>query len=165
MLEIVLVDDVREDLGLFERVLRHCKIINPVRRMQSGEECISFFKKSSGRYLVFLDLIMAPISGISTLRQIRNAGLAGDSVFVMLSGITDMKAINEGYQAGAHTFLIKPVKADDVMETLNGLKSKIQITLEEQEGYKLEWRAINKSGTDPRPPRFSGSVSPEPERN
>jgi two-component system response regulator len=143
MLGIVLVDDAEEDMALLERIVRQCKILNPLHRLRSGEECISFFeqaKKNSraARCLVFLDLIMAPISGISVLSRLKESGAAADSVFVMLSGITDLKAINEGYKLGAQTFLIKPVTAHDMLETLSGLKSRICVE-GRTEGYVLEW--------------------------
>jgi response regulator RpfG family c-di-GMP phosphodiesterase len=144
MLDIVLVDDVREDLGLLERVLRQCKILNSIHQLHSGEQCVSFFDAAgstggnSPRCLVFLDLIMSPISGISVLSRLKALGLARGSVFVMLSGITDIKAINEGYQLGAHTFMIKPVTTEDVMQTLHALKPKIHVE-PQSEGYLLDW--------------------------
>lgn len=138
MLHIVIVDDSREDLGFLERVLRQCKILNPIHSIHSGEECLAFFRSKATRSLVILDLVMAPTSGISVIRELRESGLARDSVIVMLSGITDIKAINEGYQLGAATFLIKPIKPEDILEMLNGMKSKIRVE-EQPTGYLLEW--------------------------
>jgi hypothetical protein len=39
---------------------------------------------------------MAPVSGIAVLRRLKSLGTAEDSIFVMVSGITDIKALNEG---------------------------------------------------------------------
>jgi DNA-binding response OmpR family regulator len=102
---------------------------------------------------------MAPTSGISVLRELRESGLAKDSVIVMLSGITDIKAINEGYQLGASTFLIKPIKPDDILEMLNGMKNKIRVE-EQPSGYLLEW--INSHHATPsagEPPSRTVSLS------
>jgi len=143
MLSVVLVDDVQEDLGFLERILRQCKILNPIHSLHSGEECVDFFKKTDAKAspsLVILDLIMSPLSGVATLRRLKSLGVAQNSVFVMLSGITDIRAINEGYQLGAHTFMIKPVNPEDLMQTLQGLRSKIHIERRE-DGYLLDWIA------------------------
>src|SRR5258706_364698 len=101
MLPILIVDDSRDDLMLAERVLRLCKILNPVFSMNTGEECIKYFRKadvspSSGPCLVFLDLAMPPIGGLDVLRIIRDSLCAKESIFVMLSGISDIKMLREG---------------------------------------------------------------------
>jgi len=143
MLEIVIVDDSAEDLGFAERVFKQCKILNPITLLHSGEQCISWFEEKfqTGRgkqYLVILDLVMAPTTGIAVLRHLRTKKLAEESVFIMLSGITDIKSINAGYQLGAKTFLVKPIKPEDILDLLTNLKN--QIIVEEQpEGYLLRW--------------------------
>ncbi len=140
MLEILIIDDSAEDLGFVERVFRQCKVLNPIKLLHSGDECVALFEENSAsnRYLVILDLLMAPTNGISVLRRLRARGLGEDSIFIMLSGITDIKSINAGYQLGARTFLVKPIKAEDILELLTHLKK--QIVVEEQsEGYVLRW--------------------------
>ena len=69
MLPIVIVDDSREDAMLAIRVLKECKIVNPIIVLKSGEECIDFFE-GKGEHgnrslpcLLFLDLAMNPIRG------------------------------------------------------------------------------------------------------
>jgi CheY-like chemotaxis protein len=151
MLHILLVDDAQEDLGFFERALRQCKILNQVTLLHSGEECIAYLQANqtpdlSARFIVFLDLMMGSVGGIAVLRRLKSLGIAEDSIFVMVSGITDIKALNEGYQLGARTFIIKPVKPDDLMETLQALKSKINVEKKE-EGYVLEWDVSSKPNT------------------
>jgi CheY-like chemotaxis protein len=141
MLNILVVDDAEDDRLLAERVLRHCKILNPVLLFRGGDECIRHFEENSPkgeRSLVFLDMIMAPTSGLNVLRRLRDRNIAGESVLVMLSGITDMKLIQEGYQLGAQTFLVKPFQADDVVDFLNSAKGKIHVE-EGPDGNILHW--------------------------
>src|SRR4051812_19277515 len=132
MIPILIVDDSREDSSLLERIFRQCKILNPITHVDSGEACLSLLRMNGtthrgDRLLVIVDLMMAPLSGVSLLRSLKNENLIGRSVFVMLSGITDLKAINEGYQLGAQTFLVKPVKKDDIIDLLDGLGRKISM--------------------------------------
>jgi CheY-like chemotaxis protein len=129
MLPIVIVDDAREDALLAQRVLAHCKVQNPVVLLDSGEACMDYFQGFGlhvGRSLpclLLLDMIMPPMNGIAVLRQLRELPAARGSVFVMLSGLTELKTIQEGYQLGAHTFLVKPLLVEDVMQMLNAIPS------------------------------------------
>jgi len=144
MLKIIIVDDSQDDLMLAERVLRHCKILNPVHLLKSGNECIRYFeenspaKPDSAPCILFLDLNMAPTSGVTVLLALREKHLVGESIIVILSGVTDIKLIQEGYHLGARSFLIKPFKAEDVVELLSSLKTKLRIE-EGPEGTLLHW--------------------------
>jgi CheY-like chemotaxis protein len=166
MLQIVAVDDSQEDLNLLDRVLRQSKVLNPRILLHSGEQLIAFLQENQqpdgtpSKYLIFLDLMMAPMSGIAVLRFLKNLPFADQSLFVMVSGITDIKALNEGYQLGASTFMIKPVKPEDVMEVLHGLRNKIVVN-ETPEGHLLDWVATAGSGSTilPTTNRFGISLS------
>lgn len=49
----------------------------------------------------------------------------GGSIVVMMSGVQDLKLVNEGYKLGASTFLVNPLRVEDVMGIANsgrGLK-------------------------------------------
>jgi CheY-like chemotaxis protein len=140
MLPILIVDDSREDRLLAERVLRGSKLLNPVTSFTNGSDCINhFIKQRNGEpALIFLDLAMSPIGGLEVLQQVRDMGCAEDSIFVMLSGITDIKLLREGYQLGARTFLVKPLKVEDVLEFLGTVKDKIRVE-NLDEGYVLHW--------------------------
>src|SRR4051812_16269156 len=150
MLPIILVDDAQEDLNLLDRVFRQSKILNERVLLHSGEQLITFLQDNQKpdatptKFLIFLDVMMAPTSGIAVLRLLKTMPISDESVFVMVSGITDIKAVNEGYQLGASTFMIKPVKPDDIMEVLNGLRKKIVIN-KTSEGYSLEWANFSDS--------------------
>jgi CheY-like chemotaxis protein len=167
MLQIVLVDDSQEDLNLLDRVLRQSKILNPRIALHSGEQLIAFLQENQqpdgtpSKYLIFIDLMMAPMSGIAVLRFLKNLPFADQSLFVMVSGITDIKALNEGYQLGASTFMIKPVKPEDVMEVLHGLRNRVVVN-QTPEGHLLDW--VGSSGSSgstilPTTNRFGISLS------
>ena len=129
MLPIVITDDSTEDAFLTSRVLQQCKIVNPIIVLTSGEECLKYFK-GEGEHanrtlpcLLFLDLAMAPVSGIDVLGYLcQSADYGKDSLVVMLSGLGDLKLVQQGYQLGATTFLVKPLKIDDVMQMSQALQ-------------------------------------------
>jgi CheY-like chemotaxis protein len=135
---ILIVDDLRQDLLLAERVLRQCKILNPIHLLGSGRECLDFFELNSVHDvrpgILFLDLMMKPLCGLAVLRRIRNHHAVKRTLIVMLSGVTDMKAIHEGYQLGAHTFLFKPLNSHDVLRLIAAMP-KYLLSEKVKDGY------------------------------
>lgn len=145
MLRLIVADDSKEDLVLIDRILQKCKLLNQVSLACGAAECIQELKRLHEQddggpqpSLVFLDLIMAGQSGLDVLRYLQNIDYRRNCLVVMLSGLRDVKAINEGYQLGAKTFLLKPLTARDVVELVNSLP---EITIEETgAGYLLHWK-------------------------
>lgn len=129
MLPVLIVDDVREDALLAQRVIAQCRIQNPVHAFSKGEECVNYFRglpPHQGRVLpclVLLDMVMAPMSGLEVLKQLKRLPEAVGSVLVMLSGMMDLKAIHAGYQLGAQTFLVKPLFVEDMMQMLRAIRT------------------------------------------
>jgi CheY-like chemotaxis protein len=158
VLRILIVDDSLEDARLLERVLSQAGILNPMVMLSSGEECLSMLEQRRSAsireepFLVFLDMMMAPTSGLSVLQEARRFG--DDSVFIMISGITDIKTINAGYQAGARTFLVKPVKEHDIRELFHALKSRITVG-ESDKGTLLSWTLNPFAAVSPWPNNLS----------
>jgi len=122
MVPLLIVDDAHEDLVFAQRVFQSHRIQNPIRLLSSGKACLDYFSAKHGLSqlpcIVFLDIVMKPISGLEVLRRIRKIPAASTSVFIMLSGLTDVKKIAEGYQLGASTFLIKPLVSAELMQML-----------------------------------------------
>ena len=125
VLPVVIVDDSREDALLAQRALSHCKVQNPIVMLNSGNACLDFFQglepytARSVPCLLLMDMMMAPTSGLDVLRKLQSIPAARGSVLVMISGLAEWRVINEGYRLGAHTFLVKPLVVDDVMQMLN----------------------------------------------
>lgn len=121
-LPVLITDDSREDILLAERTLRECKILNPVRAFSSGTELLNYF---SGEFalpvVLLLDMVMTPPNGTEVLKQLRHRGLTKRTVVVMLSGVAEYKVLQEGYQLGARTFLVKPLKCDDLTHLVNNV--------------------------------------------
>lgn len=124
MLKLIIADDTKEDLVLTNRILQQCKLLNPVSLVSSAAECVEELKPQE--------------SGLHVLRYLQNSDYQKHCLVVMLSGLRDVKAINEGYQLGAKTFLLKPFTARDVVELVNSLA---EISIEETpDGYILHWK-------------------------
>ena len=147
MLRLLIVDDSREDLILSQHVLAQCKLLNPISLFSKADEFISHIEAAQQvgpcerpePALIFLDLIMAPTTGLDVLRRLQESLYARHCAVVMMSGLKDINLLREGYQLGAKTFLLKPMTARDVLEVLNGLSDRISIE-DAGTGYRLEWK-------------------------
>jgi len=136
MFPILIVDDAAKDAALAERVLRACKILNPVLTFSTGEEFLRYFTTGSATpVMVLLDMVMKPLSGAEVLQAAEKLGLTGKTAFVMLSRLAEYRLLQEGYQHGARTFLLKPLKQEDVLQLLSKIPSLSVFTKED--GYIL----------------------------
>ena len=156
MMPIVIVDDSREDLTLALRVFLNCKILNPIRPLHSGKQCIDYFEEGAERLpcVVFLDLMMNPVSGIEVLRKLKDHHAAQGSIFVMLSGASDYAMVREGYLLGAATFVVKPLTCEEIMRTFRNLRG---VTFKSQEdghvvGCAERGKPLVQSHNEARPP-------------
>jgi CheY-like chemotaxis protein len=163
MLPVVIVDDSREDALLAQRALVQCKVQNPIILLNSGNACLDFFQglePYSGRSLpclLLLDMMMAPMGGLDVLRKLQSLHSARGSIFVMISGLAEWRIINEGYRLGAHTFLVKPLTVDDVMQMLNAVPSLSIATV--PQGYEICFSgSVRAAGQQPAAEGGSGSI-------
>ncbi|MGZ8939131.1 MAG: response regulator [Limisphaerales bacterium] len=140
----MLIDDAQHDLDAQRRTLESCKLLNEIVTFKAGEEALAYFRnarqdEAGTRFLIFLDLVMRPVDGTTVLRTIHDEKLCEGSIIVMLSGLSDVRLLHEGYQLGAHTFLVKPLNVQDVMELLSSLKNAISF-MSEPSGNSLGWQ-------------------------
>jgi CheY-like chemotaxis protein len=128
MVPILVTDDSKNDLGFTQRALVMAGIRNPLFLFSSGEQCLLYFSGGGPfvqRHLpciAFIDLVMSPLSGIDVLERLKDLPAAKGSVPIMLSGLADYKMIQQGYAAGAVTFLVKPVSSEEIIRTLSGTR-------------------------------------------
>ena len=116
---ILLVEDREDDVVLIRRAFDKAKVINPIQVVSNGEEAF-WYLKGEGKYanraeyplpdLVLLDLKMPRVDGFEVLRWIRQQpGLSSVRVVVLTSS-DQMRDVNEAYQLGANSFLVKPLE-------------------------------------------------------
>ena len=142
-MEIFLVNSATEEHSILESRLREARILNPARAFASGEECLAALKlqqamNPSNASLVLLDLSTSPEDGLTLLRQVRECLLNVKALFIMISTLSDLKFISRGYQLGAKTFLIKPVKIEDLIATFKAMHSHLHLDLSSA-GSFLRW--------------------------
>lgn len=122
--EIAIVDDVTQDRLHMEQLVLHWA-------QQQGDEIqLSLFDSGeaflesvscSRCSIVFLDLFMSGIHGMETARELRRRGSSCQIVFVTSS---DAYAI-QGYEVDAANYLLKPVSAEDLKQSLQHCLSRM----------------------------------------
>ena len=118
----LLVEDDEDQVALIRRAFQKANIINPIQVVRSGEEALVYLE-GAGPYvsreefplpkLVLLDLKMPGISGFDVLRWIRQQPALKQLRVVVLTASNEIRDVNQAYQLGANSFLIKPVDFDD----------------------------------------------------
>ena len=141
---ILLAEDNEDDVVLFQHRLHVAKILNPLQIVTDGEEVIAYLC-GEGKYadrtvypvpiVLFLDLRMPKIDGYQILSFLQTNTPHPNLPVIVLSVLGELKDMAEAYLRGAKSFLVKPVAAHEILETLRAIPT---LTLEpENEGFVL----------------------------
>lgn len=119
---ILLAEDDEDYVLLIKQVFAKAHIPNPVHVVPNGEEAIAYLK-GTGEYsnraeyplpdVFLLDLKMPRINGFEVLKWVRQQpGLSPLRILVLTSS-DEIRDVNEAYQLGANSFLVKPFDFQD----------------------------------------------------
>jgi two-component system response regulator len=121
-IEIVLVEDNKDDAALAIRALTKNNLANKMIHLKDGEEALDFFfgtgsfagrETSNMPKVVLLDLKMPKVNGIEVLEKLK-ANTATKSIpIVVLTSSAEDPDIDKCYAIGANSYIVKPVKFDD----------------------------------------------------
>ena len=129
---ILLVEDNANDAMLLQRAFRKANILNPLHTLHSCENAMAYLLglgpfKNRAEFplpaLILLDLKMPGMDGLEFLKWIRGMPNLRGLRVVVLTASDDMRDVNEAYQRGANSFLIKPADFERFVEistALNG---------------------------------------------
>lgn len=114
----LLVEDSENDIALIQRAFAQSQMLNPVVVVKNGEEAMAYFMgigpyKNRAEFplpsLVLLDLKLPGMSGIEFLKWLRQQPGMSTTRVVVLTSSNLTRDVNDAYQAGANSFLVKPV--------------------------------------------------------
>jgi two-component system, response regulator len=116
--EILLVDDSKDDVDLTLHALRSENLANRVFVVRDGEEAVDFLF-CTGPYagrsfdhppkLVLLDLKLPKIDGLQVLKRIKSDARTRNICVVMMTSSREERDMIDGYNLGANSYLQKPV--------------------------------------------------------
>jgi CheY-like chemotaxis protein len=128
---ILLVEDERNDVFFLEYAFQTAGITNPLQVVEDGQEAINYLA-GKGKYadrtqyplpcLVLLDLKLPRRSGLDVLRWIQEQPALQMLVVIVLSSSRDKNDVDEAYQLGARSYLVKPLSLGERLELAKSIK-------------------------------------------
>lgn len=129
-LHILLVDDSPSDVELTVDAFRECGLAETIEVVRTGQAAIDRLERVTREPrltaptlpdLVLLDLKMPGIAGIDVLRRVKQDPLIRRIPVVVLTSSRDDRDRAAAYDAGANSYLVKPVSFDAMIETARAL--------------------------------------------
>jgi two-component system response regulator len=129
-IDILLVEDSPNDVELTLRAFTRQHLATRIQVARDGQEALDFIF-GRGAYigrdlsqqpkLILLDLKLPKVDGLDVLRELKSNPLTQMIPVVVLTSSCVEHDIEEGYQRGANSYLIKPVSYDQFMLLVNAL--------------------------------------------
>lgn len=136
--EILLVDDNPDDVLLIRRTFDRAGLKHPIHTVPRGEDAIAYLKGEQPYDdrldyplpdLVLLDIKMPGMDGFDVLRWIRRRWEFAHLCVVMLTSSDQIRDVNQAYQLGANSFLVKPLDFVNATELADSLDRMFDRTL------------------------------------
>lgn len=121
LVDILLIEDNKNDAELALMALQESNMSAHVIRLKDGEEALNFIF-CQGPYqdrdirqqpkLILLDLKMPKVGGFEVLQKIRSDERTRKIPVVVLSSSGEYKDITKSYELGVNSYVVKPVDFD-----------------------------------------------------
>ena len=128
---ILLAEDDPNDAKLIRRALVKARCANPVETVSDGELAIAYLSGATPyedrqRYplpiLMLLDLKMPKKNGFDVLQWIRSQPKLKRLPVVVLTSSSVPQDVNRAYEAGANSYLVKPVDTEALVDMLKTIE-------------------------------------------
>jgi two-component system response regulator len=127
---ILLVEDSLEDVEATIRALRKAGLANPIQHCQDGEEALDYLRQR-GQYadpakaprpgVVLLDLNLPGTDGREVLAETKADPQLKKIPIIVLTTSSDERDIERCYEAGANSYVSKPVDLDGFLQAIRRL--------------------------------------------
>jgi CheY-like chemotaxis protein len=128
---ILIAEDSETDIFFLFHVMEQAGVQNPIFVVRDGGEALEYMKVS-GKYaardkyplpgIVLLDLKLPGVDGFEILRWRQTQSHLQQTLMVAVSSYDGVYAINLAYEAGADTFLSKPLVKEDILNLITGFE-------------------------------------------
>lgn len=129
---ILLVEDDRNDIFFLQYAFEVAEIENPLQVVVDGQQAIDYLA-GTGQYadrrrfpfpsLVLLDLKLPVKLGTDVLLWIRKQAHLANLLVIVLSSSSDSHDVDQAYECGARSFLVKPLSVEKRLELARMIKS------------------------------------------
>lgn len=125
--EILFVEDSKDDAILTIRALNKSGFTNKLHHVMDGAEALDFIY-CKGNYalrnnkefpkLILLDLKMPKVSGIEVLEKVKSDPQTRSIPVVMLTSSNESPDIEKCFELGANSYIVKPVDSDNFFHAI-----------------------------------------------
>ncbi len=115
-LVVLTVDDDLINLKLLKSMLMRSGFVQEVIEAKNGADAIDELKKREDIDLILLDIIMPIMGGIEMLKVVRSDDNLQQLPIIVLT--TDETKKSEALDCGANSFIMKPIKREDLMKKI-----------------------------------------------
>ncbi|WP_028794803.1 response regulator [Thalassobaculum salexigens] len=125
---LLIVEDSDDDYEATVRALkRDGPLANPILRCENGREALDYIKRMGSPEcprpgLVLLDLNMPGVDGREVLKTLKSDPALSTIPVVILTTSDDEWDVNNCYEAGANTYIKKPVDLEGFFSALRSLR-------------------------------------------
>ena len=113
--KILIVDDEINLVNMLQRLLKNLGYdISVAMDGRQALERANQFEPD----LILLDIKMPDMDGIQVLKSLRSTPFFAERPIIVLSAKGQLHEINAGIEAGADTYLCKPVMFDEILTTV-----------------------------------------------
>jgi CheY-like chemotaxis protein len=109
---ILVVDDDPQNIQILGTLLRNEKY--QVSIAMSGQQALERVRHSSPD-LILLDVLMPDMDGVETCNKLKEDESSRDIPVIFLTALTDVKDINQGFDAGGVDYVTKPFNAAELL--------------------------------------------------
>lgn len=126
-LQLLLIEDNADDVALTLRTLKKHHFISSIEVAKDGAEALDRFfgaATPSGPQVpkvILLDLKLPKISGLEVLRKLKSDERTKVIPVVVLTTSQEDRDIEECYQLGVNSYIVKPVDFDDFTRSVSDL--------------------------------------------
>ena len=124
---ILLVEDNQTDVILIKRAFEQAKLGNPLQVVSDGDAAVEYLA-GDGKYsdrrqfplpiLILLDLKLPRRSGLEVVQWLRAQEAVRLIPVVMLTSSGQSRDVNDAYELGVNSYLVKPVEYDALLQML-----------------------------------------------
>lgn len=130
LIEILLVEDNPDHITLILRALKDNKVINNVYVVEDGQKALDYLyhrnqfqntKNYTRPNLILLDVKLPKMNGFEVLKQIKSDPNLKYIPVIMLTTSDKDEEIIQGYNAGANSYITKPVDFEEFRKKVKNL--------------------------------------------
>jgi CheY-like chemotaxis protein len=126
-IEVLLVEDSREDAELTVRALRQAKIRNHVHVATDGAEALDYLHRRGPHVgaptpdLILLDLNLPKVDGRAVLEEIKRDEQLQHIPLVVVTGSQADDDVRRSYQLHANAYVTKPINPVELLAAVNAI--------------------------------------------